>query len=392
MRLMNKTKTVRTMMRMTLIFLAIELLDELVCGVMVGAWPLISQDLRLSYVQVGLVLTLPNLIANLIEPIVGIWGDVGQRRPLILAGGIGFVIALLLITVSQDFPLFLAGFIILAPASGSFVNLCQATLMDLDPTRHEQNMARWVLAGSLGNVIGPVMLAGAIAIHQSWRGAFFVIAVLTGLLLVKLWNYPMTVATVSHDEPSTPCFNDGFRNAIQALKRSSVVRWLILLQCSDLMLDVLAGFVALYFVNVVGASTADVSVAIAAWLGFGLLGDFLLVPLLERVRGLSYLRVSVSLVLCLYPAFLLVPDPTVKFALLGCLGFLNAGWFSILQGKLYTAMPAQSGTVMTLNNLFGLVGSLAPLGLGFVAQQIGLESAMWILMVSPIALLIGLFW
>ena len=127
------------------------------------------------------------------------------------------------------------------------------------------------------------------------------------------------------------------------------------------------------------------------WLGVGLLGDFLLIPLLERVRGLDYLRVSAIIVLCLYPAFLVVPNTNVKLVILGLLGFFNSGWYSILQGQLYTAMPGQSGTVMTLNNLFGLFGGLTPLALGFVAQQYGLQNTMWMLLAAPIALLIGLF-
>jgi FSR family fosmidomycin resistance protein-like MFS transporter len=44
------------------------------------------------------------------------------------------------------------------------------------------------------------------------------------------------------------------------------------------MLDVLRGFLALYFVDVVGASNTQASFAITVWLGFGLLGDFLLIP------------------------------------------------------------------------------------------------------------------
>jgi FSR family fosmidomycin resistance protein-like MFS transporter len=108
------------------------------------------------------------------------------------------------------------------------------------------------------------------------------------------------------------------------------------------------------------------------------------------VRGLNYLRVSAILVLSLYPAFLVVPNLTVKLVILGFLGFCNAGWYSILQGQLYTAMPGQSGTVMTLSNVFGLVGGLIPLALGFVAQQVGLQTTMWVLLAAPVALLIGL--
>jgi FSR family fosmidomycin resistance protein-like MFS transporter len=278
------------------------------------------------------------------------------------------------------------------PASGSFVSLSQATLMDIEPTRHEQNMARWTLTGSVGNVLGPLALAGAVALNQSWRSVFLILAVLTVLLLGILWKYPIATLTASSQvEQPIQSFNDGIRQAINSLKRRNVIRWLTLLQFSDLMLDVLRGFLALYFVDVVGASNTQASFAITVWLGFGLLGDFLLIPLLERVQGLAYLRLSAIIVLCLYPAFLVVPNLNVKLIVLGFLGFLNAGWYSILQGRLYTAMPGQSGTVMTLNNLAGFVGGLAPFVLGWVAQQYGLQQTMWMLLVAPIALLIGLF-
>ena len=391
MSLDSKNRTTRTVIVLTIIFLTIELLDELVDGVQGAAYPLIRNDLHLSYIQVGLLLTVPNTISSLIEPILGILGDLGQRRQLILGGGVAFAIALLLISLSHHFYWLLAAFVLFYPASGSFVSLSQATLMDIEPTRHEQNMARWALAGSVGNVMGPLALTGAIALNQSWRSVFLILAVLTVLLVGMLWKYPIAVTPSSQVDEPIHSFNDGIRHAINALKRGNVVRWLTLLQFSDLMLDVLRGFLALYFVDVVGASNTQASFAITVWLGFGLLGDFLLIPLLERVQGLVYLRFSAMTVLCLYPAFLVVPNIDVKLIILGFLGFLNAGWYSILQGRLYTAMPGQSGTVMTLNNLAGFMGGLAPSVLGWVAQQYGLQPTMWMLVAAPIALLIGLF-
>ena len=388
----GKSKTARNVMFLILTFLVIELLDELVDGVRGAAWPLIRNDLHLSYVQVGMLLTIPNTISSLIEPILGIWGDIGQRRQLILGGGVAFAIALLLMSLSHSFLLLLAAFALFYPASGSFVSLSQATLMDIEPKRHEQNMARWVLAGSVGNVIGPLALGSAVALNQSWRSVFSALAVMTGLLLAMLWKYPIATPTASSQiEQPIRGFKDGIHNAIKALKRSQVLRWLTLLQFSDLMLDILHGFLALYFVDVVGANNTQASFAVTIWLGVGLLGDFLLIPLLERVRGLNYLRFSALIVLCLYPTFLVVPNINIKLVILGFLGFFNAGWYSILQGQLYTAMQGQSGTVMTLNNCFGLVGGLIPLALGLVAQQYGLHHTMWVLLVAPIALLIGLF-
>jgi FSR family fosmidomycin resistance protein-like MFS transporter len=87
---------------------------------------------------------------------------------------------------------------------------------------------------------------------------------------------------------------------------------------------------------------------------------------------------------------LLVPGYLPKLLLLGLLGFFNAGWYAILKGRLYSTMPGQSGTVMAVGNVFGLVGGLIPLVVGLVAQQVGLSVTMWALLLGPIALLVGL--
>ena len=156
------------------------------------------------------------------------------------------------------------------------------------------------------------------------------------------------------------------------------------------MLDVLYGFLALYFVDVVGVTTTSAALAVAVWTGVGLLGDFLLIPLVERVKGLDYLRLSVLLELVLFPAFLLVPQLWLKLSLLGLLGFFNSGWYAILKAHLFSAMPGRSGSVQALDNLSGLFGRLLPFAIGLAAQAFGLGAAMWLLLAGPVALLIGL--
>ena len=112
--------------------------------------------------------------------------------------------------------------------------------------------------------------------------------------------------------------------------------------------------------------------------------------MLERVRGLSYLRVSTSVVALLFPALLLAEGFATKLVLLGLLGFANAGWYAILKAQLYEELPGRSGTAMTLGNVFGLVGGLVPLGLGAFAQRFGLGAMMWLLALGPLTLVAGL--
>ncbi|MET0648099.1 MAG: MFS transporter, partial [Pyrinomonadaceae bacterium] len=139
-----------------LTLLSVEFLDELVFGVREAAWPLIRDDLRLSYTQVGILLSVPPIVGHVVEPALGVLGDVWRRRALVLAGGVAFAAGTLLVGASAGFGMLLAASILSNPASGAFVGLSQATLMDAAPERREQNMARWALAGSVGNSVGPL--------------------------------------------------------------------------------------------------------------------------------------------------------------------------------------------------------------------------------------------
>jgi FSR family fosmidomycin resistance protein-like MFS transporter len=263
--------------------------------------------------------------------------------------------------------------------------------MDSDPSRREQNMARWTFAGSLGVVFGPILLGSAAFVGFGWRGVFASLAALSGLVLIMVARR-LPPSNIPH--PALPRLSDlldGLRNTYHALRNTATLRFLILLEFSDLMLDVLYSFLALYFVDAAGLTPVHAALAVSVWTVVGLLGDFLLIPLLEKIRGLDYLRVSVLLELILFPAFLLVPNIFLKLVLLAFLGFFNSGWYAILQAKLYDSMPeGLSSTAIALGNVTGFFGKLLPLGIGLAAQTFGIQIAMWILLLGPIALLIGL--
>jgi MFS transporter, FSR family, fosmidomycin resistance protein len=379
------------------VLLVIEFLDEFITMADVVALPVIRDEFGLSYEQIGVLLTLPALLANLIfEPIIGVLADIWKRRVLILGGGVGFLLGTLLIAAGQSYAALLVAFILLYPSSGAFVALSQATLMDIDPSRHEQNMARWTLAGSLGVLASALVIGAFMASEFGWRGFYWLGSAVVLVVLVVLWRlpFPNTNGATDNDdnEPSlTPrAFLEGLRGIVGAFKRREVVRWLVLLEFSDLMLDMLYSYLALYFVDVVGATEGEAALAAVVWTGVGLLGDIAILPLLERVRGVTYLRISAAIELVLYTMFLLVPGLLPKLVLIGIIGFFNAGWYSILQGNLYTAMQGQSGAVLVLGNIMGLVHGFFPLLIGLAAERFGLGQAMVFPLIACVALLVGL--
>lgn len=367
--------------------LAVEFLDELIYGVQSGALPLIRDDLSLSYTRVGLLLTIPHLVSNVLDPVIGLLGDVWRRKTLIVTGALATAAAMLLVATGHTFAALVVAFCIASPASTAYVSLSQATLMDLNPGRTEQMMARWTVLGAAGQFAGPALVAAALSVGFGWRGLYLGLALLAGAVALAFWRHSFDGAP--HRPPEGGVV-DGLRDLPRAIRASGLVRWLVLLELADLMLDVLFNFLALYFTDVVGVSPAVAGGAVAVLTLTGFIGDALLIPLLDRFDGLRLIRLTSALVLGLYALFLAAPGLWWKLGLLALLGPLRSGWYQVLQGRAYAAMPGRSGTVVALNSLGGIAAASFPIILGAVAEGFGLSWAMALLALGPLSLLIGL--
>ncbi len=365
--------------------LAVEFVDELVDGVFRATLPLIRTELALDYGQIGLLLGVPAIVANVIEPFLALGADLWRRRVIIAAGGVAFAIATAGVATASSFTVLLGACILFFPASGAFVSISQASLMDADPARREHNMARWTVAGNVGNIVGPLGVGAAVALGAGWRGAYAALAVLAVVALAGMLRFPFAATRDPH-----PSMRHAVADALRQMRRGEVLRWLVLLEAMDLMLDILTAFLALYLVDVGRLTAAQAALVIGAQNVAGLLGEVGVVALLERMRGLAYLRVSVVVTTVLYPALLIAGPVWAKVAVALAIGLSTSGWYSILQAQLYAALPGRSGTALALKNVTGLMWGLVPVGLGAFAQSFGIAAMMWLLWAGPIALLAGL--
>jgi FSR family fosmidomycin resistance protein-like MFS transporter len=379
--------------------LAAVLVDELVDGTKSAALPLMRQDLHLSYAQVGLLASVPLVLGSVLELPLGVLVGHGRRRcRAVLGGGAVFVLALALAAAARSFAALLVALVLFFPASGAFVGLTQSGLMDADPARREQHMARWDLAGSAGQLAGPILLVAVFAAGGGWRSAYLTLALcaVVAWLGVARAGPGMTGASPAADDPARR--DPGARGAghaarrvAGALRQPGVVRWLVLIQVCDLLLDILTGFLGLYLVDVVHATKEQAALGVAIRLGAGLAGDAVLIRVLERARGLTLLRASVAAAAVLYPAFLLAPGLWLKLPLLGTLTIATAPWYAVLQAQLYRSLPGQSGVAVSLSSAATLLGGVVPLAVGFLAQRLGLSWALTSLAAAPLALLAGLW-
>ena len=390
--------------------------------------PLIRHDLALSYLQIGLLAAVPLFVGGILELPVGVLSGTGsRRRRFVLAGGLVFIASVLAAGLATSFIGLLIALTIFFPASGMFVSLTQAELMDSAPGRRAAHMARWTLAGSIGAVTGPVLVAAVLGAGGTWRLAFVLIAgVSAAAWSAVAWTGRRAKEPAASDAgdaaaaqrpaaQARPAQRRGQRRRAaraqartartrtaqartnsdglggeqlsRSFARSGALRWLVLLEVANLMLDVLTPFLALYLVAVVHVSPAVAALGVAVRLGAGLAGDVILIRVLARLDSRRVIRASIWATLVVFPAFLLVPGLGLKLVVLAALTIATAPWYPVLQAELYGSLPGRSGLAVSLTSASGLVGALGPLAVGVLAQSIGLSWAMSALCIVPVLML-----
>lgn len=369
------------------ILYGVELLDELFYGLQGAVLPYLRDDLALTYTQVGLLFTIPGLIGIVGEPFIGLLGDTRHRRALVVAGIVATAIGLFLTGIGQTFLVMLLAFSILYLASGAYVNLAQATLIDRAASRAEQTMARWTLLGSIGVAIAPLIVTALFYLGYGWRGLYLSLAGVAGIytfLLLRL-RFDQHAGAEKRAAP-----REMWSNLVAALRSRELIRWVIITELADLMLDKLLEVTGLYFHDVVGVDLGAASGAVAVFTLAGLIGNIFLIPLLERVSGVRVLRVSAIIVLIAFIAFMLVPITWLKFVLIGVISFSTTGWFPILRGRTYAVLPGQSGLIVAVTALGNVSSVFVPVIVGRLADMFGLQWAMWLFVFGPLALIVGL--
>jgi MFS transporter, FSR family, fosmidomycin resistance protein len=373
---------------LTLIFLLIEFFDELHYGVHGAALPAIRTSLGLNYNQVGLLLGLPSLVNTVIEPALMMLGDTHWRRSLIAFGGLTLTLALFLFASTSVFSILLLSSILAFPATGAFVSLAQASFVDRHPSREAQMMARWTVFGSFGNLLGPLLVAGGLAIALSWRWLFAGLCILAGGLTLSFWictGRPDTQG-MANLQQTNPNFHMLVSRLWIALRQRELMRWTVLLLASDLLLDTFTGYLALYLTDSAGFTAKQASLAFGVCMLASLAADLGLIPLLERYNGRSIVRASALLAIAFYPIWLMVSLSWAKILLLVAVRLATIGWYPVLKSEAFRSFSGHSGEVMAIDSLAGLASGGFAWIMGAVAGFAGLRTAMWLLLAGPICL------
>lgn len=296
--------------------------------------------------------------------------------------------SLLAAAAAPSYPVLLAALALYGPGSGLGTGLAQSTLAAAEPGRCEAALARWSLAGTLGDLLAPAVLAASVALGLGWRGAVLAVASLTAAHALALARMPPPA--------SGPAPGDGgdeeapLREALRAaLGAPALLGWSLAVVLCSFLDEVLVSFGALWLAARLDAGPAARAAIFVAWELGALCGAALLARCAHRFTPRALLLASGLGSLACHLAWLAAPHWAASAAAAAASGLFAAAHYPLLAARAYAALPGRPHLVQAVASAFSVLDLAIPLLVGLAADRAGLLAAMLLLAVQPVGVLVA---
>lgn len=326
--------------------------------------PLLPAFFGASFVEIGLALTVFNLVSLLVQTPMGFATDrFGARRILLLGlvlGGASF----LSLAVSPSYWWLLVAMAAAGLANGVYHPADYALLArGIDGSRMGRAFSIHTFAGYFGNAIAPPLLLGAAAL--AGVGQAFALAGVLALVVALL----IVLAPVSHGSAPTPRARaaEGSQEALPRARliTPTVVSLIVLFVLLALSTGGLVSYAVTAFVRSYGLDLASASAALTLFLFASAIGVLAGGALADRTRrhGLVAAGAYLATAVITFALALATPPALVVIGLMGLAGFLSGIITPSRDMMVRAAAPRGAegivfGIVSTGFNIGGLIGPL----------------------------------
>jgi MFS transporter, FSR family, fosmidomycin resistance protein len=160
------------------------LLNDMVQSLLPSIYPIIKTSFHLNFTQIGLITLTYQIIASLLQPVIGHFTD---KKPIPYSLPIGMVftlIGVLLLSVAPNFALLLLAASIIGIGSAVFHPESSRVARLSSGGKHGFAQSFFQVGGNTGSAIGPLLAALIILPHGQIGTAWFAIAVLLAIFIL----------------------------------------------------------------------------------------------------------------------------------------------------------------------------------------------------------------
>ncbi len=353
-------------------------------GAFVVMLPFFAADLGLSLTQVGILIGLRSITSTLINLPGGMIVDLVGKRMLVMGCAIAWAgVPYLFLGLTTNFYIIATLMAIVGVGNLLYHPAALSSLSELYPTRRGFATSMHQLGASFGDTVGP-LAAGFALTWMTWR-EITLLNVVPGLVMsLVFWLAMRNVALKSINVAERRSARDYFDGARTLFMDPNMLKIAMLGGARAMTQSGLQTFLPIYLASVAGLSAALIGSYMAVVQGAGIISGPLSGGLSDRIGRRPLIAagmVSSSIMLIVLMAFRL---EWLFIFVLALIGFFLYSTAPVLNAwALDIAPPHLGGT--SIGILFAsqsLLGGIAPVVGGVIADNYGIEAAFYFIAVT----------
>lgn len=319
----------------------------------------------------------------------GVLSDRLGERTTVVASMVLSTVALVLITFSPGFPVFVAGLVVLGLATGLYGTPRITILSDIYPDRTATAISVHSAFGNLGNATFPVV-ATVVAGWFAWRAGIGVALPGFVLVTVALWLILPARTSPGTDRDPDESRGQAVRRVLRGVANRPALVATAMMVCLGFVWQGFTAFLPTYLVDVKGLSERVAGLALGAFFVSGGLVQPVAGTLADQYgqrRILAGVATATAVALTGYRFV----DSAVALVGLSVLAGLQLAFWPIVFAYVPRTLPSevQGSGFGVLRTLFLVLGALGPVVVGTLADR-GLFAES-LLLLAGISLLTALF-
>ncbi len=360
-------------------------LNDLVQSLLPAIYPLLKQSFALDFGQIGLITFTYQLVASLLQPLIGLYTDI-RPQPYSLTIGMGFtLVGLLILAAAPNYATLLAGAALVGIGSAVFHPESSRVVRTASGGQHGFAQSFFQVGGNTGSAMGPLLAALIVMPRGRSSVGWFSLAALLGMIVL------VKVGTWSKEHRRTGVASSAGANrhvAMPSRKVALSMAVLIALIFSKYFyLASLNSYYTFYLIDKFHVTVRSAQLHLFLFMGAVAAGTLIGGPVGDRLGRKPVIWVSI---LGILPFTLLLPYANLFWTsiLSGVIGVILASAFSAILVYAQELVPGKVGMISGL--FFGLAFGMAGVGAAVLGKLADLTSINFVYHVCAFLPMIGL--
>jgi len=364
-----------TMYKILFIIGLCHLLNDAIQAVVPAMFPILEKSMGLSFTQLGIIAFSLNMVSSVMQPVVGMLTD---KKPMPYALPIGLTFTLfgiLGLGFATSFAMIILSVLFIGLGSAVFHPEGSRVAYMAAGERRGLAQSIYQVGGNTGQALAPVITALILVplgqIGASW---FTIVAALAVILLVYIAKWYKQRLITLPNSVRKKNISVSKKGGLSKEVKKTLALILLLIFARTWYSSGITNFYTFYAIKEYALTIKESQLFLFAFLVSGAIGTFFGGPLSDRFGKKNIISFSM---LATVPFSVLIPyvPPTMAFIFLILTGFILMTSFSVTVVYAQELVPGKIGTMsgLTVGLAFGM-GAIGSVGLGYIADLIGLQS------------------